>query len=88
MLSGPLHGIPLLVKDCIETVDAPTTFGSVATGRYLADEDAEVIRRLRAAGGVVLAKTTLCDFAAGWFSYSSRSGLRPANCGRCVRLSD
>src|SRR5215471_662032 len=30
-LSGPLHGIPLLVKDCIETVDAPTTFGSIAT---------------------------------------------------------
>jgi len=30
-LSGPLHGSPLLVKDCIETVDAPTTFGSIAT---------------------------------------------------------
>ena len=73
-LSGPLHGIPLLVKDCIETVDAPTTFGSIATGRYVAREDAEAVRRLRAAGAVVLAKTTLCDFAAGWFSHSSLSG--------------
>src|SRR5215471_2658881 len=73
-LSGPLHGIPLLVKDCIETVDAPTTFGSIATADYMARQDAEVIRRLRTAGSVILAKTTLCDFGAGWFSYSSRSG--------------
>ena len=35
-LSGPLHGIPVLVKDCIETADTPTTFGSIATPRYLA----------------------------------------------------
>ena len=73
-LSGPLHGIPLLVKDCIETVDAPTTFGSIATADYMARQDAEVVRRLRTAGSVILAKTTLCDFGAGWFSYSSRSG--------------
>jgi amidase len=73
-LSGPLHGIPVLVKDCIETADTPTTFGSIATPRYLARGDAEVVRRLRAAGAVVLGKTTLCDFAAGWFSYSSLTG--------------
>jgi len=73
-LPGPLHGIPLLVKDCIETVDAPTTFGSIATAGYMARQDAEVVRRLRTAGSVILAKTTLCDFGAGWFSYSSRSG--------------
>ena len=73
-LSGPLHGIPVLVKDCIETADTPTTFGSIATPRYLARADAEVVRRLRAAGAVVLGKTTLCDFAAGWFSYSSLTG--------------
>ena len=73
-LSGPLHGIPVLVKDCIETADTPTTFGSIATPRYLARADAEVVRRLRAAGAVVLGKTALCDFAAGWFSYSSLTG--------------
>jgi Asp-tRNA(Asn)/Glu-tRNA(Gln) amidotransferase A subunit family amidase len=73
-LSGPLHGIPLLVKDCIETVDAPTTFGSIATGHHRPRTDAEVVRRLRAAGGVILAKTAMCDFAAGWFSHSSLSG--------------
>jgi amidase len=73
-LSGPLHGIPVLVKDCIETADTPTTFGSIAIPRYLARADAEVVRRLRAAGAVVLGKTTLCDFAAGWFSYSSLTG--------------
>jgi Asp-tRNA(Asn)/Glu-tRNA(Gln) amidotransferase A subunit family amidase len=73
-LCGPLHGIPVLVKDCIETVDAPTTFGSAAIRDYRACDDAEVVRRLRAAGAVVLAKTTLCDFAAGWTSYSSLTG--------------
>lgn len=46
-LSGPLHGIPVLIKDCIETVDTPTTFASAATPRYLARADAEVVRRLR-----------------------------------------
>ena len=45
-LSGPLHGIPVLVKDCIETADTPTTFGSIATPGYLARADAEVVRRL------------------------------------------
>ena len=48
-LPGPLHGIPLLVKDCIETVDAPTTFGSITTADYMARQDAEVVRRLRTA---------------------------------------
>jgi Asp-tRNA(Asn)/Glu-tRNA(Gln) amidotransferase A subunit family amidase len=73
-LCGRLHGVPVLVKDCIETVDAPTTFGSIAFRDHRAREDAEVVRRLRAAGAVVLGKTTLCDFAAGWSSYSSLTG--------------
>jgi amidase len=73
-LTGPLHGIPVLVKDCIETRGMPTTFGSVAVGSYQPARDATVVRRLEAAGAVILAKTTLADFAASWFSYSSVSG--------------
>ena len=73
-LAGPLHGIPVALKDNIETADLPTTFGSIAMQGYRPPEDATVTRRLREAGAIVLAKTTLPDWASSWFSYSSVSG--------------
>lgn len=73
-LSGSLHGIPMLVKDCIETVDMPTSFGSVAFADYRPTNDATVVRNLREAGAVVLGKTSLPDFAFSWWAYSSRTG--------------
>lgn len=71
---GPLHGIPMVVKDCLETADMPTSFGSDVFADYRAAADATVIAKLRAAGAVILAKTTLPDWATSWFAYSSRSG--------------
>jgi amidase len=73
-LAGPLHGIPVALKDNIETADLPTTFGSIAMQGYRPPDDATVTRRLREAGAIVLAKTTLPDWASSWFSYSSVSG--------------
>ena len=72
-LAGPLHGVPVALKDNILTADMPTTFGSVAMDGYRPHEDATVTRRLREAGAIVLAKTTLPDWATSWFSYSSLS---------------
>ncbi|MGH2947500.1 MAG: amidase [Solirubrobacteraceae bacterium] len=72
-LAGPLHGIPVALKDNIETADMPTTFGSVAMEGYRPREDATVTRRLRDAGAIILVKTTLPDWATSWFSYSSIS---------------
>jgi amidase len=72
-LAGPLHGIPVALKDNIETVDMATTFGSVAMEGYRPWEDATVTRRLREAGAIILVKTTLPDWATSWFSYSSIS---------------
>lgn len=72
---GPLHGIPMVVKDCLETADMPTSFGSEAFADYRPMADATVIANLRAAGAIILAKTTLPDWATSWFAYSSRSGL-------------
>lgn len=72
-LVGPLHGVPVLVKDQAETEGIPTAFGSQAFAEYVPVEDATVVRRLRQAGAVILGKTAMCDFAAGWFSFSSRS---------------
>ena len=61
---GPLHGIPVLIKDNIDTGDAqPTTAGSLAFGSTPAPRDAEVVRRLRSAGAVVLGKTNLSEWA-------------------------
>jgi Asp-tRNA(Asn)/Glu-tRNA(Gln) amidotransferase A subunit family amidase len=71
---GPLHGVPVLIKDQAETAGIPTSFGNQLFADYLPDKDATVVQRLREAGAVILAKTSMCDFAAGWFSSSSRTG--------------
>ncbi len=55
---GPLHGIPILVKDQAETKDIMTTFGSIAMDGYLPKEDATAIAKLKQAGGISLGKTT------------------------------
>lgn len=73
-LRGPLHGVPVLVKDQAETAGLTTTFGSEAVGEYVPDEDATVITNLKEQGAIILGKTTMPDFATSWFAYSSRSG--------------
>lgn len=73
-LQGALHGIPVLLKDNIDTADLPTSYGSSAFAAHLPPRDATVVTRLRAAGAIVLGKTTLPDFATSWWAYSSRSG--------------
>lgn len=72
---GPLHGVPMVVKDCLETGDLPTSFGSEIFADYRPAADATVIANLRAAGAIIVGKTTLPDWATSWFAYSSRSGL-------------
>jgi amidase len=74
-LVGPLHGIPVVVKDNFETVGMATSFGSVAFSSYVPGQDATVVARLRNAGAVVIGKTTMPDFAASWHGHSSRSGI-------------
>jgi Asp-tRNA(Asn)/Glu-tRNA(Gln) amidotransferase A subunit family amidase len=71
---GPLHGIPILVKDQAETAGLRTTFGSAVFDEYVPAEDATVVTKLKEAGAVVLGKTNLCDWAASWFGYSSAIG--------------
>lgn len=64
---GPLHGIPLGVKDILATEDAPTTASSrVLDPAWGKRGDATVIRKLREAGAVILGKTVLHEFAIGW----------------------
>ena len=74
-LTGPLHGIPVVVKDQIETAHLRTTYGTQAAIANVPRRDATVVARLRAAGAIILAKTTMSDFGASWFSASSVSGV-------------
>jgi amidase len=63
-LRGPLHGVPILIKDNVETQDAmPTTAGSLALAGNVTRRDAPVVARLRAAGAVILGKTNLSEWA-------------------------
>ncbi|MGH9567068.1 MAG: amidase, partial [Candidatus Angelobacter sp.] len=62
---GPLHGIPLAVKDLAETAGIRTTAASKVLQHYIPSEDAEVVRRLRTAGAVLLGKLNLHEFAYG-----------------------
>src|SRR5215469_10187698 len=64
-LVGPLHGIPILVKDEIDTDGMATTLGSVVFKEYRPPLDAFVVARLKKAGAIILGKTTLSEFAAG-----------------------
>jgi aspartyl-tRNA(Asn)/glutamyl-tRNA(Gln) amidotransferase subunit A len=62
---GPLHGVPVVVKDNLCTTDYPTTCGSKILAGYVPPYDATVIERLRAAGAVVVAKGNMDEFAMG-----------------------
>ena len=71
---GPLHGIPLVIKDNYETADMPTTGGSVALAGFRPGRDAVQVAKLRAAGAVILGKTNLHELAAGIITISSLGG--------------
>ncbi len=73
-LSGPLHGVPVVIKDQAETKGIRTTFGSEAFADYVPDRDAEVVRRLKDAGALILAKTNMPDWATSWYGCSSAAG--------------
>lgn len=72
-LAGPLHGIPILVKDEIDTAGMATTQGTVVFKDYVPTRDAFVVAKLKAAGAIILAKTTLSEFAGG-DTYSALTG--------------
>ncbi|GAB3661745.1 amidase family protein [Ramlibacter alkalitolerans] len=72
--AGPLHGIPVILKDNFDTCDLPTTGGSVAMRESRPRTDAFTVERLRQAGALILAKSNLQEFARGGISISSLGG--------------
>jgi aspartyl-tRNA(Asn)/glutamyl-tRNA(Gln) amidotransferase subunit A len=73
-LRGPLHGIPIALKDNIDTAGVRTTAASAVFDDRVPAEDAEVARRLAAAGAIVVGKTNLHEFAFGGTSATSYYG--------------
>jgi len=60
---GPLHGMAIGVKDVLDTADMPTEYNSPIYAGHRPARDAEVVRRLRAAGAIILGKTVTTEFA-------------------------
>lgn len=71
---GPLHGVPIHLKDNIETRGIRTTAGSLILSNFVPDQDAEVVRALRCAGAVIFGKTNLHEFAYGITSENPHYG--------------
>src|SRR3954470_16566254 len=70
-LRGPLHGVPVLVKDNLDVAGLPTTAGNVALANNVPDKDSTVVANLRKAGAVIIGKTNLTEFA----NFMSTTGM-------------
>ena len=71
---GPLHGIPVVVKDNYDTADMPTTAGTLGLATSLPPDDSTQVRRLREAGAIVLGKTNMHELARGITTVASFGG--------------
>lgn len=85
IVRGSLHGIPVIIKDNFDTGDMPTSGGSLALANSQPAKDAFVVKKLRDAGAVILAKSNLHELAAGITSISSLGGQtrNPYDPARC-----
>jgi len=82
---GPMHGIPVVLKDNYDTKDMITSAGSLALAAHQPQSDAFVVRKLREAGAVIIGKTNLHELASGITTISSLGGqtLNPYDPARC-----
>lgn len=71
---GPLHGIPIILKDNYDTKDLPTSASSIALAGLIPPEDAFQVRKLREAGAIILGKSNMHELAAGITTISSLGG--------------
>jgi len=73
--AGPLHCVPVIVKDNFETRDLPTTAGSLSLAGWVSSKDAFQVRKIREAGAIILAKSNMAEFA--FSPYETVSSILP-----------
>jgi Asp-tRNA(Asn)/Glu-tRNA(Gln) amidotransferase A subunit family amidase len=71
---GPLHGVPLTIKSCIDAAGWPAPAGSLLRKDYVAQEDAPLVARLRAAGAIILGNTNTPEYLMAYETDNSLSG--------------
>lgn len=71
---GPLHGLPIAIKDLQDTAGIRTTYGSVSFADHVPDSDSLLVARLRAAGAIVVGKTNTPEFGAGSHTFNNVFG--------------
>src|SRR3989337_1086162 len=72
---GPLHGVPVSIKDLTPTKGIRTTWGSKVFEHHVPEEDALIVERLKAAGAIVFAKTNTPEFGAGGNTFNAFFGV-------------
>lgn len=68
---GPLHCVAVLLKDQVETNDMPTTYGSAVFKDFIPRRDATIVTRLKRAGAIIIAKSTMGEYASGYIGSAS-----------------
>jgi amidase len=86
-IRGPLHGIPIAVKDNIQTTNMPTTGGVLAFDGFIPPYEATLVKNLREAGAIIIAKTTLAELAS-WATGNGGGGNYNAIRGSAVNPYD
>lgn len=84
---GPLHGLPVAVKDLFWTRDAPMAGGTTVLAGWVAGEDATVVARLRRAGAVILGKTQMTEGATVAHHPAIKAPVNPWSAGHCAGFS-
>ncbi|WP_158675669.1 amidase [Nocardia stercoris] len=72
--AGPLHGVPVTVKNNLDVAGSPTTWGVAALGQAVATADAPAVAALRRAGAIVIGRTNMPDFATRWHTDNDAAG--------------
>jgi amidase len=79
---GPLHCVPVLIKDQVETSDIPTTYGSAVFQNFVPKNDATVVTKLKKAGAIILGKTTMGEYASAYVGSAFGVPRNPYNLNR------
>jgi amidase len=74
-LDGPLHGVPMTIKDCFDTAGVLSTWGTMGRKDFVPDEDATVVKRLKSAGAILLGKTNTPEFTLSFSTYNKIHGF-------------